>query len=93
MIDARFIIEAQGRPKSFVENVLKQHVEKMKMIEGVEVYDEHWEPTEEIERGIFSALVDVGVKVDDFETFFALVLGFAPSAVIVQSPEKIAIEL
>ena len=41
MIEARFILEAQGRPKSYVENALKELIEKMKMMKGAEVFDEH----------------------------------------------------
>ena len=93
MIEARFIIEAQGRPKSYVENALKELVERMKMVKGAEIFDEKWEKTEEIEKGIFSALVDVGVKAENFETFFALILGFGPSAVVLQKPEKLEISM
>ena len=93
MIEARFIIEAQGRPKSFVENSLKKHIEQMKMVNGIEVFDEQWEKTEEIEEGLFSSLVDVGIRTKDFETFFAAVLGFAPSAVVIQKPEKVEVEI
>ena len=92
MIQARFIVEAQGKPKSFVENTLKKHIETMKGVKDLEIYDEHWEPTEEMD-GIFSALVDVGIKVPDFETFIAALIGVAPSAVIVEEPEKLEIKL
>ena len=93
MIEARFIIEAQGRPKSYVENALKELVEKMKMVKGAEIFDEHWEPTEEIEKNLFSGLVDVGVRVENIEVFFALILGFGPSAVVIQKPEKMEITM
>jgi hypothetical protein len=92
MIQSRFIVEAQGTPKSFVENSLKKHIETMKGVKGLEIYDEHWEPTEEV-NGLFSALVDMGIKVPDFETLMAAVIGIAPSAVIIEEPEKIEIKL
>lgn len=92
MIQARFIVEAQGRPKSFVDQSLKKHVEKMKMMKEFEVYDIKWEPTEEVD-GLFSALADVGVKAKDFEVFYAALMGFAPTAVVVEKPEKLEVEL
>lgn len=93
MIEARFIIESQGKPSSYVTNSLKKHVESMKGLEGLEVFDIEFEDCEEIGDGFFSALVDVGVRASDFETFFAAILGFAPTAVVVQKPEKITVEM
>ena len=93
MIEARFIIESQGKPASYVNNSLKKHVEAMKGLNGLEVFDVNFEEAEEVEKGIFSALVDVGVKTSDFETFFAAILGFAPTAVILQKPNKITVEM
>jgi len=93
MIEARFIIESQGRPKNYVNNSLKKHVEAMKGLKGLEIFDVTFEDVEEIEDNFFSALVDVGVKANDFETFFAAVLGFAPTAVVLQKPDKITIDM
>jgi hypothetical protein len=91
-IRARFIVEAQGQPESVVENTLKKHVEGMKMMEEIEVTDVQWEPTEEVD-GLFSSLADVGVAADSFEAFFAALLGFAPTAVIVEEPQKVEVEM
>ncbi len=92
MIQARFIVESQGKPKSFVENSLKKHIEKLKTLKGANLYDIKFEPTEEID-GIFSSLADVGVKAENFEIFFTLLMGLAPTAVIVEKPAKIEVEL
>ncbi|MBR9681310.1 MAG: hypothetical protein GOV00_00760 [Candidatus Altiarchaeota archaeon] len=93
MIEARFIIESQGKPASYVNNSLKKHVEAMKGLSDLEVFDVAFEDAEEVEDGFFSALVDVGIRAGDFETFFAAILGFAPTAVILQKPEKITVEM
>ncbi|MBR9689842.1 MAG: hypothetical protein GOV01_03030 [Candidatus Altiarchaeota archaeon] len=93
MIQARFIIEAQGKPKSFVENTLKQHIEKIKMMKDIKVADTKWEETEEINEQYFSALADVGISAPNFETFFAALMGAAPTAVVVEKPEKMSVEL
>ncbi len=92
MIQARFIIETQGNKKNDVENVLKKHVEQMKMMKGVEVYDVKFEPTEKVEE-LFSALADVGIKTKSFEAFFAALMGFAPTAVVFESTEPITVEI
>ncbi len=93
MIEARFIIESQGKPASYVNNSLKKHIEAMKGLNGLELFDINFEEAEEVDKGIFSALVDTGVKAEDFETFFAAILGFAPTAVIVQKPEKLTVHM
>ncbi len=92
MIRARFIVEAQGKPKSFVENTLKKQIEAIKGVKGIKVYDEHWEPTEEVE-GLFSALVDIGLELADFETLVGALIGIAPSAVVMEGPERIEVKL
>ncbi len=95
-INARLIIEAQGKPAEFVSDSLRKLIERMKALDGVEVRDEKHEAPIETEirsnQGkIFSGLVDVGVRVKDFETLTALVLGFGPSSVIILEPDKIEI--
>ncbi|MBR9679421.1 MAG: hypothetical protein GOU99_00010 [Candidatus Altiarchaeota archaeon] len=93
MIKARFIIEAQGQPKSFVKNSLKQLIEKIKGVQGVEVYDEHWEDVEKQESGLLSGLVDIGISSVDAETFFAIMLAFGPSAIILEEPAELKISM
>lgn len=95
-INARMIIEAQGKPAEFVSESLKKLTEKMRSISGVEVYDERHEHPVETEiksdQGkIFSGLADVGVRVKDFETLTAIVIGFGPSSVIILEPDQIEI--
>lgn len=95
-INARMIIEAQGKPAEFVSESLRKLVAKMNSISGVEVYEEkHESPVEttiQSNQGkIFSGLVDIGVRVKDFETLVALVIGFGPSSVIILEPDKIEI--
>jgi len=90
-INARFIIEAQGKPKEFVEKSLRSHIEKMKAQPGVEIYDEKYGPPVTTKEGLFSGLADVGIKVKNFETISAMVLAYGPSAVVILGPEKIEI--
>jgi len=101
MIKARFIIEAQvGLPKGAdhkklgkkLETALKQHIEAVKQIENLKVHDEVWEDTEEME-GMLSALVDIGVEAKDFENFFSAILRSAPTAVVMEDPEKLEIDI
>ena len=92
MIQARFIIETQGNKKNDVENILKKHVENMKMMKDVEVFDAKFEPTEEVE-GLFSSLADVGIRTKGLEPFFAAMLGFAPTAIVFESTDPVTVEI
>jgi hypothetical protein len=92
VIKARFIIESQGKPKSFVESTLKKHIENIRGVEGIKVCDTKLQPTEERD-GMFSALADVGVEAKTLEHFFGALIGLAPTAVIVESPAKIEANL
>ncbi|MBR9680938.1 MAG: hypothetical protein GOU98_03890 [Candidatus Altiarchaeota archaeon] len=101
MIKARFIIEAQiGTPKGEdhkklikkVELGLKKHIEEVKQIKGLTVYDEHWEKTEDIE-GVLSALVDIGIETKTFEKFFSSILRAAPTAVVMEEPKTIEVKM
>jgi hypothetical protein len=88
VIKARFIIESQGKPRSFVDSTLKKHIENMKGVEGIKVLDTKFEPTEE-KDGLFSALADVGVETKTLEDFFGALIGLAPTAVVVEGPAKV----
>ena len=93
MIQSRFIVEAQGKPESFVDSTLKKHIEKMKGVKGIEIYDIKQEPTEKMDEGYFSALADVGIRCQDFEVFVAALIGFAPTAVIVEEPKTVEVDI
>jgi len=93
MIQSRFIVEAQGKPESFVNSTLKKHIEKMKGVKGIEVYEVKQEPTEKVEEGYFSALADVGLRCDGFEVFVAALIGFAPTAVIIEKPDTVEVDM
>lgn len=93
MIQSRFIVEAQGKPESFVNSTLKKHIERMKGVKGIDVYDIKQEPTEKMEEGYFSALADVGLRCQGFEVFVAALIGFAPTAVIIEEPDKIEVDM
>jgi len=90
-INARLVIEAQGKPAEYVKERLETHVAKIKEVPGAEVYEAKFDEASEVQEGLFSSLVDVGVKADNFETLAALVIGFGPSAIVIMEPDRIEI--
>lgn len=91
-INVRFIVEAQGKPESHVLNNLKAVKSQIASIKGVEIYDETQEDPQKISDQIFSALLDLGLVVEDVELLMQLVLRYGPSAVLVIEPETIELE-
>ena len=90
-IDVRFIIESQGKPKEAVTKSLETLVEKLRTVQGVELYDTKYADVEANEQGLFSGLVDMGMRVDTFGKLTMITLSFGPSAIIVLGPDKIEI--
>jgi len=90
-IDVRFILESQGRPKEVVSKSLQTLVDALKKGQGVDVYETKYSDVEANEHGLFSGLVDVGLRCDSFETLTILTLKLGPSAVIVLGPDKIEV--
>ncbi len=92
MIKARVIFEAQSNHPRVAEDALKEILRKLKNFNDIEIYDVHWEPTEFIDA-FYSAMVDLGINFESFETFFKVLLHFGPSAVVIEEPQEIKIDL
>ena len=88
-INARLIIEAQGKPEKHVLKNLEAIKNQIDALEDVDVYDVKNEPATELKDGFISALMDVGVVVKDADFLMQLVLNYGPSAVIIIEPEEI----
>lgn len=88
MIEALFFIEAQGNHKDVVENSLKNLVEKLKKEEGITVKNESVGEVIE-EDGMFSSVLDVDLKFDDFLSFLRASIFYTPSAVEMMEPAEL----
>lgn len=91
-INARLIIEAQGKPEKHVLNNLKAIHDQIVTLPDVDVYDVKNEPANEVKDGFVSALMDLGIVVKDADLLMQLVLNYGPSAVIIIEPEEIKID-
>lgn len=92
LIKARLILESQGRPPEAVEKSLVDLVEKLKKVKDLEVFDVKPDKATPFEGEVFSALTDVGVKTEKFETLMQVVMNFGPSAVIILEPAKATLD-
>lgn len=88
MIEALFFIEAQGNHKEVVKNSLKKLSDRLKKEEGVNVKSESLgEATEE--DGMFSSVLDVDIKFDNFLSFLKASIFYTPSAVEMMEPAEL----
>ncbi len=90
-IDARLILEAQGAPKEKVESSLARLVGELEKQDGITIYDKNLKPVEDMGDGLLSALADLGVKFNNFESLISIVLNFGPSALLINEPAKVEI--
>ncbi len=92
-IKARLIIESQGTKADVVKKSLKRHIEMMKKIKGGKIGDIKEEEAQQSKdtQGLWSALIDVGLTADDFESLMAFVLGAGPTSIIILEPQNLKI--
>ncbi len=88
MIEALFFIESQGNHKDVVENSLKKLLEKLKKEDGVKVKSDSLGEVIE-EDGMFSSVLDVDLKFDDFLSFMRTSIFYTPSAVEMMEPSEL----
>ncbi|MCA9477559.1 MAG: hypothetical protein KC535_00235 [Nanoarchaeota archaeon] len=91
-IIVRTIFEVIGRPKDHVEQTIKAYLENIKTDEEITVQQEEFEPAQEIEEGMFSAICEAELKVNDIEKLTWLCMNFSPASVEVISPPAFSME-
>jgi len=91
-INARLIIEAQGKPEKYILENLEAIKTKLSQTKDVEVYDVKSESPHKSEGELVSALMDLGVLTKDAETLTSLVLTYGPSAVLIIEPKEIKLD-
>jgi hypothetical protein len=87
-IRARAIIEMLGAPKEHVEGTLKRYVEQLKR-DGLAVLREEHAPAEETQPKLFSAFVELEVRLPDVPSLLAFCFDSMPSSVEIIEPENL----
>ncbi len=88
MIEARFLIEAQGNHRDVVENSLKKLCGRLKEEDGITVKKEfQGEVTEE--DGTFSSILEADLEFDGFLSFVRASVFYTPSAVEMMEPPEL----
>lgn len=88
----RTIFEVLGRPKEHVEKTIKAYIENIKTDEEITLKSEEYEPVEELEEGMFSAICEVELDIASIEKLTWLCMNFSPASIEVLSPSTLTIE-
>lgn len=102
-IRAWMLFEVQAASKEVTEKALAAHIKKMKAEKGVHISEESYTETSEmeapkqlVERGItkvYARVVEVVALFRSFEELVNAVINYAPTAIEITSPEKMAISM
>lgn len=93
-IEARFILEALGRPEEKVNEAMKIVEEKLKEDKNFKVVDlEVEKATFDKERNVFTALIELDVKFDDIKKVFDFMYTYMPTSIEITHPEKIITQM
>ncbi len=90
-IQLRIIIEVIGKPKDFVEQSLKSHLDKIKSDKTYLIVKETVEPAEKQEN-FFSTFAEIELLVKKSADIISLCFDYMPSSVEILAPEKIIIK-
>ncbi len=98
-IDVWFVFEAMAVTKEITENALKKHVEKLKKVKSVVVYDVDFKEPIKVENPpvkvpeAWSQVVEVKLAVKSFFDLINLTILYAPSAIEIIEPKSMTIKI
>lgn len=93
-IHVNVIIEILGKPKSYIEQVLKAVLEKMKKEEKMMIVKENVaEPREHKEKGYYTSFVDLEIVIKDLASLQEFIFAYMPSSVEILSPSELNMSL
>ncbi|MGM5480016.1 MAG: hypothetical protein ACQESC_00985 [Nanobdellota archaeon] len=90
-VRATVIFELVGKPKEHVTQSIKAYLENIKTDSQIEVIDEDYEDTEEMEEGMFSTVVEADMLIASLEKFTWLCINFTPASIEMIEPESVTI--
>lgn len=90
-ISAILIVEVLGKPPEHLTEALKDIVEKIGMMKGVEVSDSIFNPPIPLEKqpGFFTAFVEIEVCCESVSHLVSVMFNFMPAHVEILTPERI----
>lgn len=93
------IFEVLATEEDTAEESLNRHIENIESLNGVEVLEKEFEPTEEIEKPRedidkgYSKICETEIRVKDFDLLIQLILNYGPTMVEIMEPEKLELKM
>ena len=85
-IRATVIFEVVGKPKEHVEQSIKAYLENIKSDENIKVIEEDYEPTDTLDDGLFSSVVETDMLLKGLEKLTWLCINFSPASIEITEP-------
>jgi len=86
----RAIIEMLGAPKEYIEETLKNYIEKLKK-EGLEITNEKFEEAQKQEH-LFSTFAELEIKFENMEKILDFCFDSMPSSIEILEPESLTFD-
>ena len=90
-IRIKAILEVLGKPKEYVEEKLKEYVEKIKEDESLMIMDEKFSEAKEHEK-VFTTFAELEVVIKGIENLIGFCIDYMPSSIEIIKPEKLGFE-
>lgn len=85
------IFEVIGQPQEHVEKTIKSYLETIKTDKELTFIEEEFEPAEEVEEGLFSAVCEAQLLVKNLEKLTWLAMNFSPASIEILEPNKLTV--
>lgn len=87
MMKARFIIEILGKPKEYVENVLRDLVAKIEAEKGLVFLNKNVHEAKKMEdKELFTSFAEIESQFDSFEDLLRVMFTYMPSNIEITEP-------
>jgi len=88
------IIEIAGKPPEYIKEVLEKAIEQLEKEEGSKLLNKNFhEPQLDAEKNLYSAFVEVELKINSLPTLVCLILEYLPSSIEIIKPSEMHMQI
>ncbi len=92
-VTARIIVEVIGSPKDFVEETLRNVLEKLKQEKGIQLHNSKTYVTEQLENKFWSTFAEIELEAETLRRLVGLCLDYLPASVEILEPAGMDLDL
>jgi len=88
------VIEIAGKPPEYIKEVLEKAIEQLEKEEGSKLINKTFhDPQLDAEKNLYSAFVEVELKVNSLPTLVCLILEYLPSSIEIIKPSEMHLQI